>query len=222
MNVHILTMAKTDTKVKIQVLTNILHCSVDRKIVLRAQELAPSGIMLVILSQKNASIYKQSKAFEFWHLKGSGQDLKILLKKVKYPPVTYLCSLFAHLRVLSLSQKHGDDQFSMILQQFTSYVLVCQLNNFIIYNTHLYTRDVCALGAEKNKTVNLHTTITMVKIDHTIRPLLTTQRPPPAMVQEYTVFLCGGEGIVWPPLPTLTGLEEKAEQPLLLLLSEVN
>ena len=42
-----------------QVLTNILHCSVDREMVLRAQELAPSGIMLIILSLK-ASIYKQS------------------------------------------------------------------------------------------------------------------------------------------------------------------
>ena len=81
MNTQVLTMAKMDTKVKNQVLTNILHCSVDRKMVLQAQELAPSGIMLVILSQKNASIYKQSKDFEFWHLKGSGQDLKILLKK---------------------------------------------------------------------------------------------------------------------------------------------
>ena len=58
-------MRKMDTKVKNQVLTNILHCFVDREMVLRAQELAPSGIMLVILSQKNASIYKQSKAFEF-------------------------------------------------------------------------------------------------------------------------------------------------------------
>ena len=77
-NFQVLTMAKTDTKVKNQVLTNILHCSVDRTMVLRAQELAPSGIMLVILSL-NASIYKQS--FQtFWHLKGSGQDLKILLK----------------------------------------------------------------------------------------------------------------------------------------------
>ena len=53
-----------DTQVKNQVLTNILHCLVDREMVLRAQELAPSGIMLVILSQKNASIYKRSKAFE--------------------------------------------------------------------------------------------------------------------------------------------------------------
>ena len=61
MNFQVLTMAKTDTKVKNQVLTNILHCSVDRKMVLRAQELAP--IMLIILSL-NASIYKQSKAFE--------------------------------------------------------------------------------------------------------------------------------------------------------------
>ena len=46
-----------------QVLTNILHCSVDREMVLQAQELALSGIMLIILSLK-ASIYKQSKAFE--------------------------------------------------------------------------------------------------------------------------------------------------------------
>ena len=51
-NIQVLTMAKTDTKVKTQVLTNYLHCSVDRKMVLRAQELAPSGIMLVILSLK--------------------------------------------------------------------------------------------------------------------------------------------------------------------------
>ena len=62
-NFQVLTIAKTDTKVKNQVLTNILHCLVDRKMVLRAQELAPSGIMLIILSL-NASIYKQSKAFE--------------------------------------------------------------------------------------------------------------------------------------------------------------
>ena len=58
-NFQVLTMTKMDTKVKNQVLTNILHCSVDRKMVLRAQELAPSGIMLIILSL-NASIYKQS------------------------------------------------------------------------------------------------------------------------------------------------------------------
>ena len=62
-NFQLLTMAKTDTKVTNQVLTDILHCSVDRKMVLRAQELAPSEIMLVILSL-NAGIYKQSKAFE--------------------------------------------------------------------------------------------------------------------------------------------------------------
>ena len=64
-NFQVLTIRKPDTKVKNQVLKNILHCSVDREMVLRAQELAPSGIMLVILSQKNASIYKQSKTFEF-------------------------------------------------------------------------------------------------------------------------------------------------------------
>ena len=52
MNFQVLTMAKTDTKVKNQVLTNILHCSVDRKMVLRAQELAPSGIMLINFEPK--------------------------------------------------------------------------------------------------------------------------------------------------------------------------
>ena len=59
MNSQVLTMAKTDTKVKNQVLINILHCSVDCEMVLRAQELAPSGIMLVILSLK--SKYLQAK-----------------------------------------------------------------------------------------------------------------------------------------------------------------
>ena len=73
----------------------------------------------------------------------------------------------------------------------------------------------------KNKIVNLHTTTTKVKIDHTIRPLLT-HIPPPASPQEHTEFLCGDEGIVWPPLPTLTGLEEEAEQPLLLLKRKMN
>ena len=34
MNSQVLTMAKMDTKVKNQVLTNILHCSVDRKMCL--------------------------------------------------------------------------------------------------------------------------------------------------------------------------------------------
>ena len=48
MNSQVLTMAKMDTKVKNQVLINILHCLVDHEMVLRAQELAPSGIMLVI------------------------------------------------------------------------------------------------------------------------------------------------------------------------------
>ena len=57
MNFQVLTIAKMGTKVKNQVLTNILHCSVDCKMVLQAQELAPSGIMLIILSL-NASINK--------------------------------------------------------------------------------------------------------------------------------------------------------------------
>ena len=63
MNSQVLTIAKMDTKVKNQVLINILHCSVHHEMVLRAQELAPSGIILVILSL-NASIYRQSEAFK--------------------------------------------------------------------------------------------------------------------------------------------------------------
>ena len=67
------------------------------EMVLQAQELAPSGIMLVILSQKyNIYKAKQSKDLKIWHLKGSGQDLKSTLK-LKYSPVTYLCSLFCTL-----------------------------------------------------------------------------------------------------------------------------
>ena len=72
----------------------------------------------------------------------------------------------------------------------------------------------------KNKMVNLHTTTTEVKIDHTIRPLLTHMSPPPSP-QKYAEFLCGGEGIIRPLLPTLTGLEVEAKKPLLLLKSEV-
>ena len=65
MNIQVLTMAKTDTKVKNQVLTNILHCSVDRKMVLRAQELAPSGIMLVILEPKMQVFTSKAKLSNF-------------------------------------------------------------------------------------------------------------------------------------------------------------
>ena len=43
---------KDEHKGQNQVLINNLHCSVDREMVWQAQELAPSGIMLIILSQK--------------------------------------------------------------------------------------------------------------------------------------------------------------------------
>ena len=79
MNSHVLTMAKTDTKVQLG------HCSVDREMVLRAQELAPSGIMLIILSLK-ASIYKQSKDFEL-----------LVPKRVWSNPLNYLKVKNTHL-----------------------------------------------------------------------------------------------------------------------------
>ena len=65
MNIQVLTMAKTDTKAKNQVLINILHCSVDCKMVLQAQELAPSGIMLIILSLKMQLFTSKAKLSNF-------------------------------------------------------------------------------------------------------------------------------------------------------------
>ena len=62
----------------------------------------------------------------------------------------------------------------------------------------------------KNQMVNLHTTITMVKIDHTIRPLLTHMVPPLHQHKKMQYFSVGGEGIILPPLPTMVCLEEEA------------
>ena len=72
-----------------------------------------------------------------------------------------------------------------------------------------YTERMC-LGGWNTEWLNLHATITMVKIDHTIR-LLLTHTVPPAPPEEYAVFLSGGEGIVCLPLPALTSLEEEAK-----------
>ena len=49
--------------------------------------------------------------------------------------------------------------------------------------------------------VNLHTTTTEVKIDHTIRQLLTHMAPPPEPPQKYYHLLGGSEGLIQPPLP---------------------
>ena len=73
----------------------------------------------------------------------------------------------------------------------------------------------------KNKMVNLHATTTKVKIDQTIRPLLIHTVPPCTSSEKYSIFVWG-EDIVLPPLPTLTGLEEEAKKPLLLLMWEMN
>ena len=93
----------------------------------------------------------------------------------------------------------------MILGQFTSYVLVCQTNNFIIYNTHLTDdRHVYALGAERSKWLIKHTaTTTKVKIDHTKRQFLTHKAPPPESLEPYNEFFSGSEGLIGPSLPRL-------------------
>ena len=47
--------------------------------------------------------------------------------------------IFANLRVLALSQKHGDDQ---ILHDFTTTYEICiRVNNFTVYNTYSGMRD---------------------------------------------------------------------------------
>ena len=48
--------------------------------------------------------------------------------------------------------------------------------------------------------VNLHTATTKVKIDHTIRPLLTHTAPPDPPQKNDHLF-GGSEGIIQPPLP---------------------
>ena len=45
---------------------------------------------------------------------------------------------------------------------------------------------------------------------------------PPALAQEHAQFLSRGEGIICPPLPTLTGLEVEEEETLLLLSQKMN
>ena len=42
------------------------------------------------------------------------------------------------------------------------------------------------------------------------------------MPEKNAEFLCGGEGIIQSPLPTLTGLEVEAVKPLLLYTGEMN
>ena len=73
----------------------------------------------------------------------------------------------------------------------------------------------------KNKMVILHaTTTTMVKIDHTKRPLLTHTLPPQPP-EEYDYFLGGGEGVIYPPLPCLMCKEVQFEEPLLFVSCEM-
>ena len=70
-------------------------------------------------------LQSKTKISKFGTKRGLAKTLKIYLKS-KIPSCNLPLFLILHLHVLLLSQKQGDDQFSMILQQFTSYVLVCQ------------------------------------------------------------------------------------------------
>ena len=76
-------------------------------------------------------------------------------------------------------------------------------------------------GLKKTRRLNLHATITMLKIDNTISTILT-HTAPPAPSEEYTKLLSGGEGIIRLQLPTLAGLNVEEEEGLLLLLCKMN
>ena len=65
-------------------------------------------------------------------------------------------------------------------------------------------------GLKIAKQLNLHATITMVKIDHTIRPILTHTAPPYTSLGKHKISEWG-DGVVCPPLPTLMSLEEEAK-----------
>ena len=97
----------------------------------------------------------------------------------------------------------------MLLRQPTSYVLVCQLNNFVIYNTHLNAGNINAFGPEKQDgyTACHHHHQGQNRPHH---KTITYPHRPPAAPQKDAEFLCGGEGIVQPRLPTLMGLEVEA------------
>ena len=58
------------------------------------------------------------------------------------------------------------------------------------------------------------TTITEVKIDNTKRQLLT-HKAPPEPVEPDTKFLCGGEGLIGPPLSCLHSKNVPAVEQLL-------
>ena len=72
-----------------------------------------------------------------------------------------------------------------------------------------YIQGTYVPWGQKNKMVNLHTTTTKVK-NRPHHKTITYPHAPPAPPQPHAEFLCGGEGIIQPPHPTLTGLEVEA------------
>ena len=104
----------------------------------------------------------------------------------------------------------------MILQQFTSYLLVCQTNNLIIYNTHL-THDwyINALVAEKQTDHQAHHHHHRGQNRPHQKTITHSQGSPPEPAEPDTKFLCGGEDLIGPPLPHLHGKNVPAVEQLL-------
>ena len=92
----------------------------------------------------------------------------------------------------------------MILQQFTSYLLVCQTDNLIIYNTHLtHVRYKDTLGAEKQNDHQAHHHHHRGQNRPHQKDNYSPTRPPQEPPQPNTELFCGTEGLIGPPLPHL-------------------
>ena len=92
----------------------------------------------------------------------------------------------------------------MILQQFTSYLLVCQMNNLIIYNTHLtHDRHKDTLGSEKQHDHQAHHHHHRGQNRPHQKTITHPQAPPPELPQPYAKLFCGSEGLIGSPLPHL-------------------
>ena len=81
-------------------------------------------------------------------------------------------------------------------------MLVCQMNNIILYNTHI-TDDgyIYALGAEKNKTVNQAHHHHHQGQNRPHQKTITHPQGPPEPPKPNNELLSGSEGLIGAPLP---------------------
>ena len=132
----------------------------------------------------------KAKLSNFGTQKGLAKTLKFYLKSK-----ILTCNLPLFLILHTYVYYHCPKSMEMtILHDFvTIYIMCVSMSVEQFYNLQYpprYKGQMC-LGGWKNKTVNLHTTITMVEIDHTIRPLLTHMVPPCTSKEKHSIFEWG-------------------------------